>query len=775
MEIDDYFISHANIAQTLALDERTIQSIRKKEPIASSLFKQMHTRYGMYENIFIFGKNENLKVIADALSGKTLGYGSDPEQKEDLQRYYASALFEKVAIAKAKRSPITGDTVVVLSTLIRDQGKVIGTLCIALSLNRITDKLISRIQMGKEGYVFVAEEDGPILAHKMKELILDFDISKAEFGKEIMEMKSEEIGNITFKGEPRYLMVQRLKQWKMMVVAIQPLKEIHNSLKSLLSGIVCIAIIVISLSIFLVYRIANQKLSPLGKIETTYRDEIRLMSDDLNKFIHSVSKSIEKVEIISEEVSDSATELSKTAESLFNFQNKENSKVKALFDGESDLDHKLKYFNEDMRKFYNKINNLTGSVKAIEREIQIAVTRSNYISLEVIKGENQLKQTQKLETLGQIAGGVAHDFNNILAIISGNLELIQRRNPNPDPLFIKKIESAMGAVERGSQLTQKLLSFARKQIVSPNEVEINQVISNMEEMLKPVIGKHIDLKIQLYKIPLRVFLDPFDLETSILNLVINARDAMENTGVIEIRINKVKKNSLSDLTNVTQLAEHYVEISVTDTGRGMSREIMDRIYEPFFTTKPVGQGTGLGLSMLFTFVNQFNGFVKVNSEINVGSCFRVYFPLLENIASFREEIELSAKRENPTKYKGKVLLVDDEIEILEIAKDLLSDMGFTVQCVTSGDEAKILLELNNYDILISDVMMPGKIDGLKLAEIAQTKHKDLKIILTSGFPGDLRKREYIDLDKYHFMNKPYRAAQLENTIKEVLESSNEHS
>jgi len=390
-----------------------------------------------------------------------------------------------------------------------------------------------------------------------------------------------------------------------------------------------------------------------------------------------------------------------------------------------------------------------------------------------IKVEEQLKQSQKLEALGQIAGGIAHDFNNILAIVSGNLELIQRKIIDSEQPFTKQIGSALKAVDRGSQLTQKLLAFARKQPVAPSLVEINQVISNMQEILERVLGKHIQIQFKFYDKPLYLFLDKSDMENSILNLSINARDAMENSGSLIITIDLVKKEILPELQNSPHLKENYVEITVIDTGKGMPQHILEKIYEPFFTTKAVGQGTGLGLSMIYTFVKHFSGHIKVYSEVNVGTSFKLYFPLAEDNSNKETSQENKTEQALNTKYNERVLLVDDEDAILDIAENLLTDLGFSITTALSGDQALEILAEESFDLLISDIMMPGEIDGLGLAGLVKTKYPNMKIILTSGFPGDLRKREYNDLKEFHFLSKPYKVKELEETIRKVLGKQNE--
>ncbi|TGN19394.1 PAS domain S-box protein [Leptospira idonii] len=387
-----------------------------------------------------------------------------------------------------------------------------------------------------------------------------------------------------------------------------------------------------------------------------------------------------------------------------------------------------------------------------------------------IKVEEQLKQSQKLEALGQISGGIAHDFNNILTIVSGNLELIERKMNGAEHGMVKQIANAQKAVERGALLTQKLLAFARKQPLTPGIFEINQVLWNMSEILERVLGKHIDIKFKLNEEPLYVYLDKNDLENSILNLAINARDAMENSGNLIIITDKVSRNILPELQNSEGIADSFVEIAVIDTGRGIPPENISKIYEPFFTTKEAGRGTGLGLSTIYSFVKHFGGQIKVYSEVDVGTCFKLYLPLTVK-SDKKEEPEAEETIQEsgvPKKYKGKVLLVDDEVNILDIAKELLDDLGFQTVTATSAQEALEVLSIRKMDLLISDIMMPGKVDGLGLAEIVKVEYPNIKIILTSGFPGDLRKREYTDLSNFNFLNKPYKSKELEELIKQVM-------
>ncbi|HNH09687.1 MAG TPA: response regulator, partial [Leptospiraceae bacterium] len=376
----------------------------------------------------------------------------------------------------------------------------------------------------------------------------------------------------------------------------------------------------------------------------------------------------------------------------------------------------------------------------------------------------------KMEALGQIAGGVAHDFNNILAVIMGNVELLERKIQNlSDESMKKNIQKTLNAVERGSHLTSKLLSFARKQNLNQETADINHILQDMKDMIERVIGKHIQIILDLYSEPLPIMIDKNEMENVILNLAINARDAMTDSGTLTIRTLKRDRISAPDSDYVFKPGKEYAEITVSDTGRGIPAEIIQKIYEPFFTTKGAGKGTGLGLSMTYSFVKQFKGFISVKSTVNRGTSFTLSFPLQSQEITEADALDSYSEEKPVSKNRGSVLIVDDEPSVLEIASSILAESGYIVMKAESAQEALSILSEKDADIVITDIIMPGEINGLELARIIRKEKPYIRIILTSGYPGDLRKKENSDLSEFTFIAKPYKALDLEKTVRKELD------
>lgn len=383
--------------------------------------------------------------------------------------------------------------------------------------------------------------------------------------------------------------------------------------------------------------------------------------------------------------------------------------------------------------------------------------------------EEQLKQSQKMEALGQIAGGVAHDFNNILAVIMGNVELLERKIQNlSDESMKKNIQKTLNAVDRGSHLTSKLLSFARKQNLNQETADINHILQDMKDMIERVIGRHIQINLNLYSEPLPILIDKNEMENVILNLAINARDAMTDSGVLTIRTSKKDSISPADADYVYKPDKVYAEITVSDTGKGIPPEIIQKIYEPFFTTKGAGKGTGLGLSMTYSFVKQFKGFITVESTVNKGTTFYLSFPLQEGILELEKGDALSEEKQ-VLKNKGIILIVDDEYSVLETASSILAESGYIVLKAENAQEALTVLSKNQADIVITDINMPGEMNGLELARVIRKEKPNIRIILTSGYPGDLRKKENSDLSGFTFIAKPYKAFEFEKIVRKELD------
>ena len=367
------------------------------------------------------------------------------------------------------------------------------------------------------------------------------------------------------------------------------------------------------------------------------------------------------------------------------------------------------------------------------------------------KANAALHQAQKMEALGQLTGGVAHDFNNILAVLTSGLDLLAEHVK--DHGAIKVVEGMHRAVQRGATLTQQLLSFARQQPLKVEKHNLNNVINGFESMLRRAINSTISFEMKLDPALHTVLVDAPRFETSLLNLIVNARDAMPNGGSLIIGTENVilKAGDVSTLA-----AGSYVKVSVTDTGCGMSPDVVARAFEPFYTTKGVGKGTGLGLSQVYGFMVQSGGHVLMQSEIGKGTTVSLYLPALAEIAD---------ERQSGIKVE-KVLVVEDEPDVLTVAAELFRSIGYEVVTACNGvDALEVLKRHPDIDILFSDVIMPQGMSGIELGRRTRELYPKIKVILASGYALPALKAEYGTLDDVIFMNKPYRLSELAKTLR----------
>ncbi|WGG51853.1 PAS domain-containing sensor histidine kinase [Rugamonas sp. DEMB1] len=367
------------------------------------------------------------------------------------------------------------------------------------------------------------------------------------------------------------------------------------------------------------------------------------------------------------------------------------------------------------------------------------------------KAEELLRQAQKMEAVGQLTGGVAHDFNNVLQIIYGNLQLLQQ--DGADPRSAQRLETAIGAVERGAKLSSQLLAFARRQPLRPQVVDLGRLAVDMEGLLRRALGEAVALEWRLAPGLWNTLVDPGQMESVILNLAINARDAMGGSGRLRVRLANVEL----DASFVGQLPElppgQYVRLTVSDTGCGMSAEVMRRAFEPFFTTKPLGEGSGLGLSMAYGFVKQSHGHIKLDSRPGRGSRVRIYLPRSEQAAP-----RLAAAAAEPVAGGSEtVLVVEDDAALRATVVDMLVALGYRVLQAGSGDQAWLLLQAGaRVELLFTDVVMPGALRSPELARLARSVLPDIAVLFTSGYPqGGIVHGGRLDAG-LELLSKPYR-------------------
>ena len=379
----------------------------------------------------------------------------------------------------------------------------------------------------------------------------------------------------------------------------------------------------------------------------------------------------------------------------------------------------------------------------------------------------QLHQSQKMEAVGQLTGGIAHDFNNLLGVIIGNLDLLDRLVAGNEAA-VKRVQTAQKAASRGADITRRLLMFSSNEELKPSVLLLADSIQNTIELAARGLGPEIKITTKIDDSVPPLFVDPAGLESAMLNLVVNARDAMPKGGTIII---STHMQSLDDLHPAVQAGDlkkgRYVCISVTDTCHGMSKETLERAFEPFFTTKPRNKGTGLGLAMVYGFVKQSGGTVRVYSELSHGTTVSFYLPLA---GSLSHPLPADAAMTLNTGLGGTVLVVDDEVDLLEVAVAYLSDMGFkTLQAIDGASALDVIAQHPEIDLLVTDIVMPGGMNGVDLVQRAHDLRTDLKIIYSSGFPAEALAERSMPLVDGPLLRKLYQRHEFADIVHRVME------
>ncbi len=455
--------------------------------------------------------------------------------------------------------------------------------------------------------------------------------------------------------------------------------------------------------------------------------------------------------------------------------------LRQLLSGES------AHFNLDLRFMEqgNKVVHGSTSVALVKNEkggteqlvIQIVdVTERKAIN-------DRLQRAQKMEAVGQLTGGLAHDFNNLLTIIIGNLQLLDGKITT-DEKSAKRLVEAQDAATKGSDLTRQLLAFARKQELEPKDTSVNDMVRGMESLVSRTIGENIELKVETMAGDPRCLIDPSQLESAILNLSINARDAMPNGGKLTIETQSAYLDRFYAEKNPDVVPGQYVLVAVSDSGTGMAPELLEKVFQPFFTTKAAGKGSGLGLSMVYGFIKQSGGHIQVYSEVGHGTSIKMYLPRrmrpgevevealapaaivpVSSIVSTPEEIAPTAAR------RPKILVVEDQEAVRAVACGFLEDFGYEI--VEAGDGFEALSKLQEHDdvdLMFSDVVMPGGMNGFDLAQAAISMKPELKVVHTSGYPkGAMVHQDEPRFREGFIIMKPYRREDLQKIIKDALE------
>jgi nitrogen-specific signal transduction histidine kinase/CheY-like chemotaxis protein len=379
------------------------------------------------------------------------------------------------------------------------------------------------------------------------------------------------------------------------------------------------------------------------------------------------------------------------------------------------------------------------------------------------EAEAALQRAQKLEAVGQLTGGVAHDFNNLLTVVIGALDLMQR-HPNDEARRDRMIEAALGAARRGERLTQQLLAFSRRQALKPEPVQVDALLKDSEALLRRAVGEAVSLVVAPSAAEAVVMLDPSQFEAAIMNLVVNARDATPAGGMIRIETLPVR---LENRQVEALEAGDYLYVAIHDTGAGMDAATIERAFEPFYTTKPPGRGTGRGLSQVYGFTRQSGGAVTVDSALGKGTSVCLYLPRIAGNAVDGATAAAVA----PSNERGprqRVLLVEDDGQVAELVEAMLLDLGHDVRRAEHADAALAILRADEaFDLMLTDLIMPGDKSGVDLAREAVILRPGLPVILSSGYTGEVLLAA--EDAPWPLLRKPYGSQQLASTISELIQ------
>ena len=377
--------------------------------------------------------------------------------------------------------------------------------------------------------------------------------------------------------------------------------------------------------------------------------------------------------------------------------------------------------------------------------------------------EEELRQAQKMEAVGQLTGGIAHDFNNLLLVISGNLELLDARPDQPDPVALRE---AREAAELGAQLTAQLLAFGRKQPLDPREVDVADLVNGVASMLRRTLGDHIDLAVEVRGKPGMAVVDAAQLQNAMLNLALNARDAMEGGGRLVVAVFDTTVDASYAASHAEVRLGRYTAIQIADNGSGMSAEVLERVFEPFFTTKKQGSGSGLGLSMVYGFAKQSGGHVEIESTPGRGTTVTLFLPRAEEGPADTDEPRADAAEAGPGET---ILVVEDDARVRRVVNARLGELGYRTVEARSGPEAlERLREAGRIDLLFTDVVMGEGMSGFELARQARLERPALRVLFTSGYADpDLGARPPAP---EQMLRKPYSRDDLAHAIRAALDT-----
>ena len=435
--------------------------------------------------------------------------------------------------------------------------------------------------------------------------------------------------------------------------------------------------------------------------------------------------------------------------------------------------------NKTPYNIYHRITLPDGSIKHVHEQGEVVLDEAGeptymlgtvYDITERIQLEDQLRATQRMQAVGQLTGGIAHDFNNLLGVVIGNAEILEDVIKE-DKNARRNVDAIIKAANRGASLTGRLLAFSRKQNLSPRPTKINELVSGLEDMLQRTLGETIELRTHLGQGACEALIDPHQFEDALVNMAINARDAMASGGSLTIETTNITLDEAHVAEHKGMMPGDYVMVAVIDTGSGMASDVLNRVFEPFFTTKDVGKGSGLGLSMVYGFVKQSNGYITIDSEVGRGTTVKLYMPISGEVLA---EVDTEEKSQKFELGSERILVVEDNEELREISTVILQNQGYEIVEAQDGREAiKRLQEGPPIDLLFADVVLPGGMNGMEVAEEAKRIQPDIKVLFTSGYAEETMSHDGKLDPGITLVSKPFRKAEMLEKVRAALDAADD--
>ncbi len=535
---------------------------------------------------------------------------------------------------------------------------------------------------------------------------------------------------------------------------LRPIKEVVNDIFNNLLDIAKVKnafILCSSSSDFSTERNISM-LRGVGKYNLDYKDLLHLVHDNFSSFIRKVFK--DRIIIFENE---------SIFLSLSNEFGEDCIAIYAECTPSLEIQDIIRVFLSNAQSSYN--NAILHSIVSKKNNDLSTMLRQLHENIERQKSlENELHQSHKMEVLGRLTGGIAHDFNNILVVITGYSKMLLTRIKSSDPIY-KKVSQIQIAGERASELIKQLLAFSRKQKLIRKPVFVNEIIMSIRIMVEAILSSTIEFEYNFCSTIWKALIDKSQLEQVLMNLIVNARDAMPNGGKIFIQTNNLPKEQVAQIQKTEMQSRDYVHISLADTGSGIPKKIVSKIFDPFFTTKSPGQGTGLGLSTVYGIVKQMEGYIYVESVVNRGTTFNIYLPKTD------EKIvpEVGKKMKSSLKGNESILVVDDEKDVVIYIKSILSEEGYKAYSAFNADEAYSVYEKNKIDLVLTDIIMPCT-NGKQLVQNLFARNERLKILFMSGYVNSDLIEQGFYFSENNFIEKPFTKAELIGKMRDIFDN-----